>query len=37
MNIVSPESVGFSSARLGRINTVMQRYVDERKLAGMVT
>ncbi|MDQ2996522.1 MAG: beta-lactamase family protein [Chloroflexota bacterium] len=37
MNIVSPESVGFSSARLARINTVMQRYVDERKLAGMVT
>src|SRR5215211_6970473 len=37
MNIVSPESVGFSSARLGRINTVMQRYVDDRKLAGMVT
>src|SRR5215212_4364948 len=37
MNIISPESVGFSSARLGRINTVMQRYVDERKLAGMVT
>jgi CubicO group peptidase (beta-lactamase class C family) len=37
MNIVSPESLGFSSARLGRINTVMQRYVDERKLAGMVT
>src|SRR5215210_7266328 len=37
MNIVSPESQGFSSTRLGRINTVMQRYVDERKLAGMVT
>jgi CubicO group peptidase (beta-lactamase class C family) len=37
VKIVSPESVGFSSARLGRINTVMQRYVDERKLAGMVT
>jgi CubicO group peptidase (beta-lactamase class C family) len=37
MNIVSPEAVGFSSARLARINTVMQRYVDQRKLAGMVT
>jgi hypothetical protein len=36
MNIVSPESVGFSTARLSRINTVMQRYVDDRKLAGMV-
>jgi CubicO group peptidase (beta-lactamase class C family) len=37
MNIVRPENVGFSAARLARINTVMQRYVDERKLAGMVT
>jgi CubicO group peptidase (beta-lactamase class C family) len=37
MNTVSPESQGFSAARLARINTVMQRYVDERKLAGMVT
>jgi CubicO group peptidase (beta-lactamase class C family) len=37
MDIVSPESVGFSTARLSRINTVMQRYVDDRKLAGMVT
>jgi len=37
MNIVKPESVGFSSRRLARINVVMQRYVDEQKLAGMVT
>jgi CubicO group peptidase (beta-lactamase class C family) len=37
MNIAKPESVGFSSARLARINNVMQRYVDDRKLAGMVT
>jgi CubicO group peptidase (beta-lactamase class C family) len=37
MNIVSPESVGFSTARLARINTAMQRYVNDRKLAGMVT
>ncbi len=37
MNIVSPESVGFSTERMGRISTVMRRYVDERKLAGMTT
>jgi CubicO group peptidase (beta-lactamase class C family) len=37
MNTFDPESVGFSSVRLGRINTVMQHYVDQRKLAGMVT
>ena len=37
MNIVKPESVGFSSSRLARINVAMQRYVDEQKLAGMVT
>ena len=29
--------LGFSSQRLARINTVMQRYVDEGKLAGIVT
>ena len=37
MNTVKPESMGFSSQRLGRINTVMQRYVDEKKLAGIVS
>jgi CubicO group peptidase (beta-lactamase class C family) len=37
MNRVQPESVGFSSQRLARINTVMQRYVDDEKLAGIVT
>src|SRR4051812_20717569 len=37
MDLVSPESVGFSAARLARIKPVMQRYVDQRKLAGMVT
>lgn len=31
------EKEGFSSARLNRISTVMQRYVDERKIAGTVT
>jgi len=37
MSTVKPESMGFSSQRLGRINTVMQRYVDEKKLAGIVS
>jgi CubicO group peptidase (beta-lactamase class C family) len=35
MDIALPESMGFSSARLARIRPVMQRYVDERKLAGI--
>jgi CubicO group peptidase (beta-lactamase class C family) len=37
MDIVKPEAVGYSSERLGRIGVVMQRYVDENKLAGIVT
>jgi CubicO group peptidase (beta-lactamase class C family) len=37
MHIVEPESLGFSSQRLARINTAMQRYVDEKKLAGILT
>ena len=37
MNVTSPEEVGFSSDRLGRINEMMQGYVDEGKLAGAVT
>ena len=37
MNTVQPEEMGFSSQRLARINAVMQRYVDEEKLAGIVT
>ena len=37
MKSVKPEKVGFSSERLGRINTVMQRYVEEQKAAGFVT
>ena len=31
------ESVGLSTGRLNRINTTMQRYIDEGKFAGMVT
>lgn len=37
MNIVSPESVGFSSERLKRINHFMQGYIEDKKLAGAVT
>lgn len=37
MKITKPEKLGFSSPRLARINTVMQRYVDEGKLAGIST
>ena len=35
--MTKPEKVGLSSARLERINTLMQNYVDEEKLAGVVT
>ena len=37
MNDNAPEEIGFSPDRLMRINRVMQRYVDERKMAGIVT
>ena len=33
----SPEAQGFSADRLARIDDVMQRYVDEGKISGMVT
>jgi CubicO group peptidase (beta-lactamase class C family) len=37
MKQAAPEKLGFSSARLDRINTRMQWYVDQDLLAGMVT
>ena len=37
MNTVTPEEAGFSSTRLSRIGPVMQRYVDENKLAGIIS
>ncbi|MEZ4736557.1 MAG: serine hydrolase domain-containing protein [Caldilineaceae bacterium] len=37
MKLVTPEELGFSSQRLARINSKMQRYVDENKLAGIST
>jgi hypothetical protein len=32
----TPETLGLSSSRLLRIDKVMQDYVDEKKLAGMI-
>jgi CubicO group peptidase (beta-lactamase class C family) len=37
MNTVTPEEAGFSSSRLGRIGEVMQDYVHQNKLAGLIT
>ena len=37
MNLVSPESVGFSSQRLGRVDDRLRGYVDSGKLAGALT
>jgi CubicO group peptidase (beta-lactamase class C family) len=34
---VTPEEVGFSSARLARIGPAMQKYIDARKIPGIVT
>ncbi len=34
---VAPEKVGLSSERLERIDRVMQQYVDEKRIAGVVT
>ncbi|MFN8484640.1 MAG: serine hydrolase domain-containing protein [Anaerolineae bacterium] len=36
LETVTPEAVGLSSARLGRVTDLMRRYVDEGKLAGLV-
>jgi CubicO group peptidase (beta-lactamase class C family) len=35
--LTSPDSLGFSSARLGRLHEAMQRPVDDKSLAGVVT
>ena len=37
MKLAKPETLGFSPARLERIHTVTQRYIDEGKFAGIVT
>jgi CubicO group peptidase (beta-lactamase class C family) len=35
--MTEPEEVGFSSERLARIGTAMQRYIDERTIPGVLT
>ena len=37
MQTINPEHVGFSPRRLHRLDAVMRRYVDEGKLAGVIT
>jgi len=37
MTVVKPESVGFSTGRLERLHAVMQKAVDDKQLAGIVT
>ena len=37
VEIAKPEDLGFSGKRLERINATMQHYVDEKKLAGVIT
>ena len=37
IQVNDPEQFGFSASRLERINGLLQRYVDEKKLAGMVS
>jgi CubicO group peptidase (beta-lactamase class C family) len=37
METVAPEHLGFSSARLSKIRTVMQRFVDRQVVPGMIT
>ena len=36
MQTATPEDLGFSSARLQRINSVMQGYIDRGELAGLI-
>jgi CubicO group peptidase (beta-lactamase class C family) len=37
VNTIAPEEVGVSSTRLNRLREAMQSYVDEGKLAGLIT
>ena len=37
MDTIAPEKVGFSTDRLGRVHPVMQAYVDQKKLPGVIT
>lgn len=37
LSLHNPESVGFSTQRLERLHTLMQRFVDEKQIPGIVT
>jgi hypothetical protein len=37
MEPASPKAVGLSSQRLRRIHALMQEYIDQQKLAGIIT
>src|ERR1700724_3687140 len=37
MTVVKPETVGFSSERLGRLHALMKKTIDDKDLSGMVT
>ncbi len=37
LSLSKPESVGFSSERLERLHTLMQQFIDQKQIAGMVT
>src|SRR5689334_7671491 len=37
MQHISPQEAGFSAERLRRIDAAMQRYIDDEKIAGIVT
>src|SRR5947209_6796968 len=37
LTLAKPESVGMSSERLRRVDDVIQRYIDEKKVSGAVT
>lgn len=37
LTVVKPESVGFSSERLDNLHAIMQRVVDQKQIAGIVT
>jgi CubicO group peptidase (beta-lactamase class C family) len=36
LKAVRPEQAGFSTTRLGRVNTLMERYVAEKRLSGII-
>ena len=37
MNLIDPEQGGLSTSRLGRIRPMVERYIEEGKIAGAIT